>query len=147
VVTGRNPLVGLIGSGIDAEDTEAMVVRNVVGIDESRGGFALPEPVRSGTRLVALVPESDPMAIGSHIRGGPDRQCGVGPAPGCAIHLACRTAADVLLAAYLQRGELRDTLGGAPLLGVSTAYQIAPSARSPGRPELHTYSGVLSLLR
>jgi len=64
VVTGRNPLVGLIGPGIDAGDAETMVVRNVVGFDESRGGFALPEPVRSGTRLIALVPESDPMAIG-----------------------------------------------------------------------------------
>ena len=144
---GRNILVGLLEDGGDPDRLDGLMIRNVVGSDRARGGFALPAPVRAGTRLVALAPDADEVRDRAGVAGPT-----LGSAPGskppvCGLYLACRAGGDALLAGASHGAALSEALGGAPLLGVSAAYQVAPSVVEPHRPRLHTYSGVSVLIR
>ncbi len=150
VAAGRTPLVGLLGDGSDSSrDDEPMTVRNVVGFDEDRGGFAISEEVRPGTRLVALVPDTDSRRLAGElgVRGEPAQMLGSGAASTWGLYLACRAAGGGLLAAAQPGGALADAMGCSPLLAVSAAYQIAPSAVFPHKPELHTHAGIAAVSR
>lgn len=149
VLPGRNPLVGLLAdAGPDPDRKDAMTVRNVVGFDEARRGFAIPEPVRSGARLVALAPDVDPIRFDGDLAAV--RASGAsspGPAPLWGLYLTCRAAGAGLLSPVLPGGAVSAAMAGAPLLAMSAAYQIAPSAISRRGPELHTHSAIAVLFR
>ncbi len=140
-------LVGLLDPGSPADAAEGLLIRNVAGFDEARGAFALPEPVEAGARLVAVELERE--AAEREVRqrvGAAAAAARVDGPPACGLYLTCRGAGDLLLGAAAHDRTLAGALGGAPLLGVSGAYQIASPGDPRQAPRLHTYSGVVSLL-
>jgi small ligand-binding sensory domain FIST len=116
------------------------LLRNVVGIDEANGGFALPEPTAPGTRLAFALP--DPELARRDLLDRASEL--VDAAPACALHLSCRTRGAALFGESGAEGALlAAALGDVPVLGLMGAYQLAPSGRSPAR--LHTHAGVLTV--
>jgi small ligand-binding sensory domain FIST len=140
-------LVGLLdpGAAPPAAGSGDRPLRRIVGIDEERGAIALPEAVASGTGLVLLAP--DPEAAARDIADGLAEACAAatGP-PVCALHLGSGDSGDLLLEAAVRSPALASRLGGAPLLGLSAAYPIAPAADPAAPAAAHAHSGVIALL-
>jgi small ligand-binding sensory domain FIST len=149
VFPGRTPLVGLLlDDRVEGDRNASMAVRNVVGFDEARGGFAIPEPVRSGTRLVALAPDADTISFAGDLAAGGSRvPSSRTRAPLWGLYLTCRAAGDGLLAPAVPGGAVSNAMAGAPLLAMSGAYQIAPSAITERGPDLHTHAAIAALFR
>jgi len=140
-------LIGLL-DGSDADDPlAAPIIRRVVGQDPVKRSIALPESVRVGTRVVRLVvdPDAAEQDVAQRLRGAvAAREPGWRAA--CGLYLTCGGSGDVLLEAATRSRALADALGGAPLLGIASAYQIAPRASGGAPARLHTHSGVIALL-
>jgi small ligand-binding sensory domain FIST len=116
------------------------VIRNLTGFDPAREAFALPVPASLGDRLCFV--RLDPVAAREHLGACLD---GLGSGrPRLGLYFSCRSRGERLFKhAGLESGYLARALGGAPLLGMMGAFQLAPDPRS-GVPLLHTYSGVLA---
>lgn len=147
---GTGPLVGLLDREGEMDATgpvDAPLIRNVAGIDEASGGFALAEAVSSGTRLalLELAPEAAEREVGQRV-GAAVAAARADRSPACGLYFTCRAAGDLLLEAAVRDRRLASALAGAPLLGVSSAFQLAPSSSPGAPPRLHTYSGVVALL-
>ncbi|MBW2271210.1 MAG: FIST C-terminal domain-containing protein [Deltaproteobacteria bacterium] len=140
-VEGRPLTRELLVCLASGEPDRPPVLRNIVGVDERRGGFALPEPVPVDARIAFSIP--DPAFARRDLR----EQAAAAARPGTALalHLSCQTRGATLFGAPgAEGGILADALGDVPLLGLMGAYQLAPAGRGVG--QLHTYSGVLTLL-
>jgi len=142
----RGLMLALLGSGESAGPRPAGAppprLRNVIGLDDERGAFASAEPVGIGERVaLALL---DPLAAREDLKRvlalvAPQR-------PDFGLYLGCRARGHSLFGfSGLEAGYLDQGLGGAPLLGLQSAYQIGPRQGRPGA-DLLTYSGVLALV-
>lgn len=140
-------LIGLLEGDDPGDLRQPPLIRRVVGTDEARRAFALPECVRPGTRLVVL--ELDPEAAGRDVErrlAAAVSARGENDPTAFGLHLTCRAAGDLLLEGAVRNCALAHVLGGAPLLGMAAAYQIAPGGPPSHPPRLHTYSGVVALV-
>jgi small ligand-binding sensory domain FIST len=116
------------------------VVRNLTGIDPDREGFALPVAPSKGDGLCFV--RMDSVAAREDL-GASLAKLGPGQA-GLGLYFSCRSRGEKLFQhAGLESGYLATTLGGAPLLGMMGAFQLAPDPME-GVPLFHTYSGVFA---
>ena len=133
----RDILARLSRAGVGGE-----VVRNLVGVDASRGAFALATPVAAGDRI-RLVRADSRVArenLRADLEGLPSGRSGLG------LYFSCPSrGARLFEHEGLESGYLAGALGPAPLLGMMGAFQLAPDPRGAA-PLLHTYSGVLARL-
>ena len=116
------------------------VVRNLTGIDPDREGFALPvAPSRGdGLRFVRMDSSAAREDLEASLAALGPGQAGLG------LYFSCRSRGEKLfLHSGLESGYLARTLGGAPLLGMMGAFQLAPNPMD-GDPLFHTYSGVFA---
>ena len=115
------------------------VVRNVSGFDEERGGFAVSEALRAGTRLTLALRDGD-LAREELKRSLDLAAAGNARA---AIYLSCTGRGRSLFGHEgLEAGYLDQALA-CPLAGLFGSFQIGPIA---GRTERLAYAGVLALL-
>ncbi len=141
----RHLLVALTpGSAAGSAGAEIGLIRNVVGFDERRRAFALPEPVIEGEQL-ALVTLDAAAAREDLVRALESADCRRA-AFGC--YLSCRSRGQALFAsADVESGYLASAFGAAPVLGMTGAYQLGPSgALADAVDGLHTHAGILAVV-
>lgn len=111
--------------------------RFVVGVDERRGSFLLPVPVRPGDEVAFALP--DPGLARSALRAGIEAIA----RSECLLHLGCRTRdvslhgdedLEAALVAHLGRDR--------GVLGTVGPFQIGPDAQ--GQPRLFVHATVLA---
>jgi small ligand-binding sensory domain FIST len=113
-----------------------------VGFDRERGGFSIPEPVRSGDRL-ALV-ELHPQSARETFRDQLERLRD--PAPCLGLYFNCRARGAALFGEPgVEATYLANAFADCPILGVTGPFQLSPPV--PGAPaRVLTYAGVLAVL-
>lgn len=135
-------LVGVVGIEHAGDPLDAPRVREIVGREDSMGGFALAEAVEVGASLRFLAIDAEAARADLQRRLDGAETC---PEAGFGLFLTCQASASPLLDAAYSDRALSRALGPAPMLGLSGPYQLAP-APGHGGVWLHTHSGVLALL-
>jgi small ligand-binding sensory domain FIST len=141
---GPSCLLGLLPEARPgrALDPGALRIRNLIGFDDARRGFALPEPLESGA-AVALVALDGDTARADLERlltplGASDSRAGV--------YFTCSSRGESLFRhAGIEIAYLERALGDLPLLGLMGGYQLA-RPEPDMRAQVHIQAGVLALL-
>ena len=149
-VNGATPtlLVGLLGKegasrdGADAPRVGNLLVRNIVGFDRERGGFSVPEPMRSGDRLVLVELDADAArdAFAAELEDLRD------PRPAFGLFFNCRArGASLFGEPGVEATCLANAFADCPIAGVIGPYQLAPPELGAD-PQVLTYAGALALM-
>jgi len=137
-------LAALAEEGADVSGVRPEVfVRPIRGVDPARRGVFVSGEARAGVKMAfaardAVAAREDFEAATRRLR-----RSAAGAAPRFGVYVSCTGRGARLYGSYDVDGRLlRAAFGDLPLVGVSGAFQIAAHA---GRPQLHLFSGVLSL--
>jgi len=128
--------VGLVeGPG---EAPAHLAIRNAVGFDVARRAISVPEPMRSGRRVVLLGPA--PEAGRQELRAALERARGAGPAGGLVFGTRAWGDCSLFGPCGVEAGYLESLLPGVPAAGGRGAFQIASAE---GRAERLTHASLL----
>src|SRR5262249_30300944 len=118
-------------------------VRSFIGFDPQSGVLAISEAVEGGQKPTFPLPEGPgaPRHPGAMVGGGRGKVSGARPAFGLYVNCAGRGQGLYGIADH-DVAFIKRALGEFPLLGFSSAAEIAPLG---GRPALEMYTGVLAV--
>jgi len=120
------------------------LVRNIIGLDSSKGIVAVAEPVREGQSLVFTLRDGQRARddLTQMLERQAQRLRGKKPAFGVYFN-CCARGASLYGIPGIDSAYIRQTLGQFPLIGMFGGYELAPLG---GANHLFAYTGVLALI-
>jgi small ligand-binding sensory domain FIST len=141
---GPSCLIGLLPEVAPGQEVDpgTLRIRNLIGFDDVRRGFALPEPLQAGDAVALVGVDGDAARADLERTLAPLGSSGAR----AGFYFTCSARGERLFQhegleiAYLERA-----LGDLPLLGLVGGYQLA-RPEPDMRTEAHTQAGVLALV-
>ena len=126
----------------ESSGSQAVLLRNLVGLDPARAAFSVPEPMASG-RLLAFFQLDAAAALQGFLEQLESLR---DPMPAFGLYFNCRArGASLFGKAGVEATCLADAFGDRPVAGLIGATQLAPLG--PGEaPAALTYAGALALI-
>src|SRR4051794_21126263 len=120
------------------------LVRNIIGLDSSKGMVAVGETVRQGQSLVFTLRDGQRARddLTQMLERQAQRLRGKKPAFGVYFN-CCARGTSLYGIAGIDSAYIRQTLGDFPLIGMFGGYELAPLG---GANHLFAYTGVLALI-
>lgn len=132
-----------------AEDPDAsalrprVLLRPIRGVDPVRRGLFIGEPPDAGARMAIAARDADGARADLEAMVQRVRQRTAGAALRFGLYVNCAGRGSALYNAFdVDSRILRTALPGMPLIGMSSAFELAPHA---DRPRLHLHTGVLAV--
>jgi small ligand-binding sensory domain FIST len=127
----------------EADDRPRVLLRPIRGVDPARRGLFVSDEIRPGTRLA--IAARDPTAAREDLETMARQlhRSTAGAALRFGIYVNCAGRGSSLYGAYdVDSRVLRAAFPKMPLVGMSSAFEIAPHA---DQPRMHLYTGVLAV--
>jgi small ligand-binding sensory domain FIST len=120
------------------------LVRNIIGLDSSKGIIAVADEVREGQSMIFTLRDGQRARddLGQMLQRQAQRLNGKKPAFGLYFN-CCARGASLYGIADIDTAYIRQSLGEFPLIGMFGGYELAPLG---GANQLFAYTGVLALL-
>lgn len=132
---------GFIHVGVQGKDGQGFAVRDLLGIDASRGRLAVAGSLKAGTRISFMRKDANDAQFNLHFMLGEIRQALAGRVPAAAIYIACVARGKRMFGeAGAEMALVQDALGSeTPLIALRANGEISGSL-------LTSYSGVLTVI-
>ena len=120
------------------------LVRNIIGLDSSKGAIAIADHVREGQSMIFTLRDGNRARddLGQMLQRQRERLNGKKPAFGLYFN-CCARGASLYGIPGIDSAYIRQALGDFPLIGMFGGYELAPLG---GTNHLFAYTGVLALI-